>query len=206
MNQPSADTAPKGHVFVRADEFYTQAPSFYQQNINLAVGLTGNFELSLNATNAFNRAPMAASLVAGFKYAPYKGKHLTVYVGSQFIQPLTNKSFAGFSQGNISYEAVAFSVRSFRFTGGSFQSHDGVTLGNRAGVIGGIEWMVKRFENGWSIMPSIDYASGAGTNGYASPGVMFAKGNFFFCPSYMIANPNNMNGAHQSFLMVGHTF
>lgn len=206
MNQPSADTTPKGHVFVRADEFYSQAPSFYQENLNLAVGLVGNFELSLDASNAFNRAPLAASLVAGFKYAPYKGKHLTIYVGDQFIQPLTNKFSAGFSQGNISYEAAALSVGSFRFTGGSFQSHDGVALGNRAGAIGGIEWMAKKFKNRWSIMPGIDYASGAGINGYASLGLMFAKGNFFACPGYMIANPHNPNGAHQSFLMIGSTF
>jgi len=206
MTQPSADTAPKGRVFARADGFYTQAPSFYQENLNLAVGLAGNFELSLNASNAFNRAPMVGSLVAGFKYVPYKGRHLRVYVGDQFIQPLTNKSSAGFSQGNISYEALALSVGSFRFTCGSFQSHDGVALGNRAGAIGGIEWMARTFENGWSIMPSIDYASGAGTNGYVSPGLMFAKGNFFACPGYMIANPHNMNGAQQSFLMVGYTF
>jgi hypothetical protein len=38
MTQPSADTAPKGRVFVRGDNFYTQAPSFYQENLNLAVG------------------------------------------------------------------------------------------------------------------------------------------------------------------------
>jgi hypothetical protein len=205
MNQPSADSAPKGHIFVRADEFYTQAPSFYLENLNLAIGLADNFELSLNANNAYNRAPLAASLVAGFKYAPYKGRHLTVYVGDQFIQPLTNKSSAGFSQGNISYEAAAISVGSFRFTGGSFQSHDGVALGNRSGAIGGIEWMAKKFKNGWSIMPCIDYASGAGMNGYASPGLMFAKGNFFASPGYLIANPHNPNGAHQLFLMVGYT-
>jgi len=55
-------------------------------------------------------------------------------------------------------------------------------------------------------MPSIDYASGAGSNGYATPGLMLAKSNFFACPGYMIANPHNMNGAHQSFLMFGYTF
>ena len=51
MTQPSADTAPKGRVFARADGFYTQAPSFYQQSLNLA-GLADNFELSLNATHS----------------------------------------------------------------------------------------------------------------------------------------------------------
>ena len=35
---------------------------------------------------------------------------------------------------------------------------------------------------------------------------MFMKGSFFVCPGYMIANPHNPNGAHQSFVMVGKTF
>lgn len=52
----------------------------------------------------------------------------------------------------------------------------------------------------------VDYASGAGTNGYTSPGVMFSKKNFFISPGYMIANPHNPNGAHQSFVMIGDTF
>jgi hypothetical protein len=206
MNQPSADIVAKGHVFVRGDEFYTQHPAFYQENLNVAIGLFNNFEVSANSVNAFNRAPFADSLVFGVKYAPYKGKHLTLYVGDQFIQPLTNKSSAGFSQGNISYEAAALSVGDFRFTGGSFQSHNGVAIGNRAGVLGGVEWTAKKFKNGWAIAPGIDYASGAGTNGYTSPGLNIMKGNFFACPGYMIANPQNFNGAHQSFLMVGYTF
>lgn len=206
MNQPSADIVAKGHVFVRGDEFYTQHPAFYQENLNVAVGLFKNFEVSANSANLFNRAPFAESLVLGFKYAPYKSEHLTVYVGDQFIQPLTNKSSAGFSQGNVSYEAAALSVGNFRFTGGSFQSHNGVALGNRVGALGGIEWTAKKFKNGWAIAPGVDYASGAGTNGYTSPGLTFAKGNFFACPGYMIANPQNTNGAHQSFLMVGYTF
>lgn len=205
MNQPSADVVGKNHVFVRFDEFYTQNPSFYQENLNLAYGLGHNLEISLNNTNAFNRYPLQDNLVFGFKYAPIKTKHVTVYVGGQFIQPLTNK-VPGFSQGNIIYEAVALSMGKFRFTGGSFQSHNGVALGNRSGALGGIEYNMHTFKNGWSIGPGIDYASGAGTNGYVSPGLNFMKGNFFVCPGYMIANPKNQNGAHQTFLMAGYTF
>lgn len=205
MNQPSADVVGKSHVFVRFDEFYTQNPSFYQENLNLAYGLGHNLEVSLNNTNAFNRSPLQDNLVFGFKYAPIKTKYLTVYVGDQFIQPLTNK-VSGFSQGDIVYEAAALSVGKFRFTGGSFQSHNGVALGNRSGALGGIEYTMKTFKNGWMLGPGIDYASGAGTNGYTSPGLNFMKGNFFICPGYMIANPKNPNGAHQTFLMAGYTF
>jgi hypothetical protein len=205
MNQPSADIVDKGKTFVRFDEFYTQKPAFYQENLNLAYGLGHNLEVSLNDTNAFNRAPMSDSLVFGFKYAPIKTKHLVVFVGDQFIQPVTNK-MPGFSQGNISYEAAAVIVGPWRFTGGSFQSHNGVQLGNRAGAIGGIEYM-KMVSKNWGIGPGVDYASGAGTNGYTSPGLMFQyKMNFFICPGYMIANPKNPNGAHQSFVMIGYTF
>jgi hypothetical protein len=202
MNQPSADIVNKGHAFVRFDEFYTQTPAFYQENLNLAVGLGHNLEVSLNNTNAFNRSPVSDSLVLGFKYAPVKTKNFEIYVGDQFVQPLTNKTF---SQGDIAYEAVAYSTHGFRFTAGSFQSHNGVQLGNRAGAIGGIEY-TKNISKNWAIGPGVDYASGAGTNGYISPGLNFMYKNFFFCPGYMIGNPHNPNGAHQSFIMAGYTF
>jgi hypothetical protein len=205
MNQPSADIVDKGKTFVRFDEFYTQKPAFYQENLNLAYGLGHNLEVSLNDVNAFNRSPVSDQLVVGFKYAPIKKKHFEIYVGDQFIQPLTNK-VPGFSQGNISYEAAAAMVGAWRFTGGSFQSHNGVSLGNRAGAIAGIEYM-KMVSKNWGIGPGVDYASGAGTNGYTSPGLMFQyKMNFFICPGYMIGNPHNPNGAHQSFVMIGYTF
>jgi len=204
MNQPSADVVDKGKTFVRFDEFYTQSPAFYQENLNLAYGLGHNLEVSLNNTNAFNRSPVSDSLVGGFKFAPVKTKHLTLFVGDQFVQPLTNK-VPGFSHGNISYEAAAVTVGPWRFTGGAFQSRNGVQLGNRAGAIGGVEYM-KMFKNGWGLGPGVDYASGAGTNGYVSPGLTLMKGSFFVCPGYMIANPQNPNGAHQSFVMIGKTF
>lgn len=228
MNQPSADIVDKGHTFVRFDEFYTQKPAFYMENLNLAYGLGHNLEVSLNNTNAFNRAPMSDALVLGFKYAPFKKEWLkcgkphaqptfkdpvtncvvervTFYMGDQFVQPLTNK-MPGFSQGNITYEAAALSLGAWRFTAGAFQSHNGVQIGNRAGALGGIEY-TRMFNHGkWGLAPGIDYASGAGTNGYVSPGLNIMKGNFFLCPGYMIANPRNPNGAHQSFIMAGYTF
>jgi hypothetical protein len=213
MNQPSADVVDKGKTFVRFDEFYTQNPAFYQENLNLAYGLghlysyDGGLEVSLNNTNAFNRFPMQDSLVAGFKYAPIKYNNGEWYVGYQFIQPLTNK-MPGFSQGDIVYGAYAQKFGKdgqWRLTGGAFYSHNGVQVGNRAGAIGGIEYM-KMFKNGWGLGPGVDYASGAGTNGYVSPGLMFMKGSFFICPGYMIANPKNPNGAHQTFVMIGKTF
>lgn len=204
MNQPSADIVGKDHLFVRFDEFYTQNPATYDENVNLAFGLGHNLEVSLNNTNAFNRMTSGSdALVAGFKYAPIKKTHFELYVGDQFIQPLNRKVV---SNGDISYEAVALMYGKWRLTGGAFQSHNGVALGNRAGALGGIEYTMKTFKNGWMLGPGVDYASGAGTNGYTSPGLNFMKGNFFICPGYMIANPKNPNGAHQSFVMMGYTF
>jgi hypothetical protein len=204
MNQPSADVVAKGKTFVRFDEFYTQKPAFYMENLNVAYGLGHGLEVSLNNTNAFNRSPMSDSLVPGFKYAPVNTKHLTLFVGDQLVQPLTNK-VPGFSQGNISYEAAALKLGAWRFTGGSFQSHNGVQIGNRAGGFAGIEYM-KMLTKNFGLGPGVDWASGAGTNGYTSPGLMFMYKTFFICPGYMIANPKNPNGAHQSFVMVGYTF
>lgn len=204
-NQPSADITAKGHVFVRFDEFYTQSPAFYNENFNVAVGIAKNLEVSLNNTNAFNRAPQQDDLVLGFKYAPVKTNHFEIFVGDQFVQPLTNK-VPGFSQGDIAYEGAAVYFGNWRFTGGSFQSHNAVQVGNRAGGTAGVEWTAVKFKNGWSLAPGIDWASGSGSNGYTSLGLSFNKGNFFLCPGYMIGNPDNSNGAHQSFVMVGYTF
>jgi hypothetical protein len=204
MNQPSADIVDKGKVFVRSDEFYTQSPANFDENLNLAFGLGHNFELSLNGANAFGRASMPSFLVPGFKWAPIKTKNFEIFVGDQFWKPVTN--IGSFHNGNVTYEAAAYKVGNFRFTGGTFQSINAYAQGNRAGALGGVEWMAKMFKNGWAISPGVDYASGAGSNGYTSPGVMFSKGNFFVAPGYMIANPHNPNGAHQSFVMTGYTF
>lgn len=206
MNQPSADIVDKGHLFIRADSFYTQKPApgaehFFQQT-NFAYGLGHNLELSLNGSDLAHNKDIW-QIIPGFKWAPVKTKIFEFYVGDQFYQPLSNKPF---NNGNNSYEALAYKYNSFRFTAGSYQSYNVMALGNRAGVLGGVEWTSKTFSNGWYIMPGIDYASGAGINGYISPGLMFQKKNFFLCPGYMIANPHNPNGAHQSFVMIGDTF
>lgn len=200
MNQPSADVVNKDHLFVRFDEFYTQNPATFDENVNFAYGLGHNLEISLNNTNAFNHQPASDALVLGFKFAPIKTTHFEFYVGDQFIQPLNRKVV---SHGDIAYEAVALMYGKLRLTGGSFQSHNGVALGNRSGALGGIEYTLHTFKNGWGIAPGIDWGSGAGTNGYTSPGLSFTKSSFFLCPGYMISNPHNPNGAHQTFIMTG---
>jgi hypothetical protein len=202
MNQPSADIVDRGKLFVRSDSFYTQSPAFFEQNLNAAYGLFKNFEVSLNGVNVSHSQ---AVIVPGFKWALVKNQHFELYVGDQYWKPVSRNTY---HNGNVTYEAVAFTFFDgrLRFTGGSFQSHNAYQLGNRAGAIGGIEYVMHKFRNGWAIGPGIDYASGAGLNGYTSPGLNFSKGSFFFCPGYMIANPHNPNGAHQSFVMVGYTF
>lgn len=204
MNQPSADVVDRGKLFVRSDSFYTRSPAFFEQNVNAAFGLFKNFEVSLNTVDV-NHTHTQVVIVPGFKFAPIKTKHFELYVGDQYWKPVANNIV--YHNGNVSYEAVAFMFGDFRITAGSFQSHNAYQVGNRAGAIGGIEWTAFKFKNGWAIAPGIDYASGAGLNGYTSPGLGFVyKNNFFLCPGYMIANPHNPNGAHQSFVMIGYTF
>ena len=205
MNQPSADVVSKGSLFVRSDSFYTQSPAFFEQNVNLAYGLRKNLEVSLNDVN-ISHGTTPNVLVTGFKYAIINNDNFTLYVGDQYWKPVANNIV--YHNGNVTYEAAAFKFRkgALRITAGSFQSHNAYQVGNRAGAIGGIEYTLHTFKNGWMIAPGIDYASGAGLNGYTSPGLNIMKGNFFICPGYMIANPKNPNGAHQSFVMIGYTF
>lgn len=209
MNQPSADIVDKGHLFVRSDSFYTQKPAYFEQFTNFAYGVGRNLELSVNGSDLAHGGTVW-QVVPGVKYAPVKTKNFEFYVGDQYWQPVANKSrwhiVPGYSHGNVSYEAVAVKSGNWRFTGGSYQSDNVYMPGLKAGGIGGIEWMAKQFKSGWMITPGVDYASGAGSNGYASPGLTFSKGNFFACPGYMIGNPHAMMGAHQSFVMVGYTF
>lgn len=202
MNVPSADVVAKGHVFVRADSFYTQHPAFYTENFNLAVGIGHGLELSVNGTGLAHYND-TISVVPGIKYAFYKTKNLTVFAGDQLTRPVRNTPY---DVGNFAYAGAAYTYGKFRFTGGAWQSVNAVQIGQRAGGMGGVEWNMHTFKNGWMIAPGVDYASGAGMNGYTSPGLNIMKGNFFICPGYMIANPKNMNGAHQSFVMVGYTF
>jgi len=168
MNQPSADTAPKGHVLFGRTSF-TPSPSFYQENLNLAVGLASNFETEPQCQQRIQRAPTGGFPGGRVQVCALQGKHLTVYVGDQFIQPSLTSLRRVFPRQH-QLRGRCSQRGELQVHWGSFQSHDGVALGNRAGAIGGIEWMAKMFKNGWSIMPSIDYASGAGMNGYASQG------------------------------------
>jgi hypothetical protein len=196
MNQPSADVPNQGGVFLRFDSFYTQHPAYFSGIFNTAVGLGFNAETSFNIADATHESRV---FVPGFKWQVWKKNNLIAYVGDQIIVP--NKGNAG----NNSYEAVAWSTGNLRFTGGSFQSHNSVQMGNRAGAFAGVEWTTRTFRNGWTLMPGIDWASGAGSNGYYSPGLSFMHKSFFVCPGYMIGNPGNKFGAHQSFVMIGVT-
>jgi hypothetical protein len=205
MNQPSGDIVDKGHVFVRSDSFYTQTPAFFEQNLNTAYGLFKNFEVSLNGVNVSHTTSQVV-VVPGFKWALIKNQNFEFYVGDQYWKPVANNIV--YHNGNVSYEVAAFMFfqGNLRITAGTFQSHKAYQPGNRAGGIGGIEWTLKKFKNAWVIAPGVDYASGAGINGYTSPGLNIIKGGFFLCPGYMIGNPHNPNGAHQSFVMIGYTF
>lgn len=203
MNQPSADVVDKGKLFVRSDSFYTQNPAYFFENVNFAYGLGHNLEISLNSSDLAHGSDIW-QIVPGVKWDAYKGKYLTLYVGDQYWKPVAN--VGGYHNGNVTYEAAAVKVGDFRFTGGSFQSVNAYALGNRTGAIGGVEYNFKPMYHGWMFGTGVDYASGAGTNGYTSPGLMFSKKNFFISPGYMIANPHNPNGAHQSFVMIGDTF
>lgn len=197
MNAPSADVPNQGHLFLRADSFYTQHPAYFSENSNFAFGVGHGLELSINQTDLNHDVTY---VVPGFKWQVVKNKSFTVFVGDQVTAPINGKNY-----GNNAYEAVAWTKGNFRLTGGVFQSFNAVQEGNRAGALGGVEWTAKSFKNGWSLAPGIDWSSGAGTNGYTSVGLSFMKKSFFACPGYMIANPNNPNGAHQSFVMIGLT-
>jgi hypothetical protein len=220
MNQPSADIVGAGHLFVRSDSFYTQHPAYFEQFINFAYGLpTGKdhpLEISVNGSDLAHGSTVW-QVVPGLKFAVAKSKGyddghgVEFYVGDQYWQPVANKTMwhivPGYSHGNVSYEAFAYKPNgSWRFTAGSYQSSNVYRPGFTSGAIGGIEYMTKPLYKGWMLGPGIDYASGSGSNGYASPGLSFMKGNFFLCPGYMIGNPHAMMGAHQSFVMIGYTF
>lgn len=195
MNVPSADVVSAGHVFVRADSFYTQSPAYFEENANVAVGVGHGLELSLNGADLSHESRV---VVPGFKWALKRGT-FTGFVGDQVTLPVRG------IVGNNSYEALAWTRGNWRLTGGSFQSHNAVQFGNRAGVLAGVEWTAKTFRSGWALVPGIDWASGSGSNGYTSPGLMFMRKNFFFCPGYMIGNPGNKYGAHEAFVMIGTT-
>jgi hypothetical protein len=205
MNQPSADIVDKGHLFVRSDSFYTQSPAYFFQQANFAYGVAKNLEVSLNANDLAHGATVWA-VIPGVKYALVNNQNFTFFVGTQYWKPVSN--FQGYHNGVVTYEAAAFKFQGgkIRLTGGSYQSTNAYRLGNSAGAIVGVEYTAKMFKNGWMISPGVDWASGRGSNGYISPGLMFSKGSFFICPGYMIGNPHAIMGAHQSFVMIGKTF
>jgi hypothetical protein len=207
MNQPSADVVDKGHLFFRSDSFYTQSDVPGSEHswgvVNFAYGIGHSCEVSVNGSDIYHRADIW-QIVPGAKCDVIKTKHFTIYAGDQYWKPLSN--FTYFHNGNVTYEAAAYKVGDFRFTGGSFQSVNAYAPGTKAGAIVGVEYG-KMVSKNWMVGPGADWASGAGTNGYFSPGLMFSyKMNFFLCPGYMIANPHNPNGAHQTFVMIGYTF
>lgn len=197
MNIPSADVVNKAHVFLRADSFYTQHPSYFSETTNFAVGLGHGLELSANETDLNHGLTF---VVPGFKWQVFNTGALSFYVGDQGTMAVNGRSY-----GNNSYEAAALKLGSVRLTGGSFQSFNSIKAGYRAGAMAGLEWNAVTFKNGWSLGPGADWSSGTGSNGYTSLGLGFAKKSFFVCPGYMIANPNNPYGAHQSFVMIGFT-
>lgn len=147
MNVPSADVPNAGHVFVRSDSFYTQNPAFFMENFNVAVGLGHGLEASINGTGLAHYNYMI-SVVPGVKYQFYRGKNLTLYVGDQVTRPVRNTSY---DVGNFLYTGAAYKIGSFRFTGGAWHSVNSVQLGQRAGAMGGIEWMSKPLYKGWML-------------------------------------------------------
>lgn len=195
MNIPSADVPNAGHLFMRSDSFYTQNPANYSENLNIAFGLWGTAEFSLNGVNVTRESKY---IVPGFKWQVIKNSSFTLYIGDQVLAPISRNAYS-----NLVYEASSYTQRNIRFTIGSFHLQD--AQGSHNGPMAGIEWTAKMFKNGWMIIPGIDWASGAGANGYASPGIMFQKKSFFISPGYMIANPHNPNGSHQTFVMIGAT-
>lgn len=197
MNVPSADVVGSGHIFMRADSFYTQNPAYFSENANFAVGLGHGLEVS---TNFADMNHGISYITPGFKWQAYQNKSFTFYVGDQVTAPIAARSF-----GNNSYEAAAYTTHGFRLTGGSFQSTNATQAGNSAGFLAGLELPAKLFRSGWGIQPGLDWSSGRGSNGYTSLGVNITKKNFFISPGYMIGNPHSLDGAHQSFVMIGFT-
>lgn len=203
MNVPSADVTDKGHVYFRADSFYQPSPALYSFNGNLAVGLGHNFEIDLNGMNLVHPNQQSA-VMPGFKWAAYKGKSWTLFVGDQLMQPVTNKQY---SQGNFVYYAAAYTKGNLRVTGGAWDSQNTYAPGNRNGALAGVEYTVKTFKNGGSIVPTFDYESGNGLNGYQSYGVMiYPTKRLMILPAYDVGNSNATKGNHFAALFIGWMF
>jgi hypothetical protein len=203
MNVPSADVTDKGHVYFRGDSFYQPSPAAYNFNGNFAFGLGHNFEIDLNGMNLVH-PNQQSSVMPGFKWDAYKGKSLTLYVGDQFTQPVTNKLY---SRGNFVYAAVAYTKGNLRLTGGAWGSQNSFAPGNRNGALAGVEYTAKTFKNGGSLVPTYDFESGSGLNGYSSFGVMiYPIKRLMILPAYDVGNTGTTKGNHFAALFIGFMF
>jgi hypothetical protein len=207
MNVPSADVTDKGHVYFRGDSFYQPSPAAYNFNANLAVGLGHNFEIDLNGMNLVHPGQQS-SVMPGFKWAPINKElsvfKLTAYVGDQLTQPVTHKTY---SQGNFVYAAAALTDGNLRVTGGVWNSQNTYAPGNRSGALAGVEYTAKTFKNGGSIVPTYDFESGNGLNGYSSFGVMvYPVKRLMILPAYNVGNSGATKGNHYAALFIGIMF
>jgi hypothetical protein len=203
MNVPSADVTDKGHVYFRADSFYQPSPAAYNLNGNLALGLGHNFEIDLNGMNLAHPGQQS-SIMPGFKWDAYKGKSVTLYIGDQFTQTLTHKQYA---QGNFVYAAAAYTKGNLRLTGGAWDSQNSFAPGNRNGALAGVEYTAKTFKNGGSLVPTYDFESGNGLNGYSSFGVMvYPVKRLMILPAYNVGNSNATKGNHFAAVFIGWMF
>lgn len=203
MNVPSADVTDKGHVYFRADSFYQPSPAAYNFNGNLALGLGHNFEIDLNGMNLVHPNGQS-SIMPGFKWDAYKGKSVTLYLGDQFTQPVTNKLY---SQGNFVYAAAAYTKGNLRLTGGAWDSQNSFAPGNRNGALAGVEYTAKTFKNGGSLVPTYDFESGSGLNGYSSFGVMiYPVKRLMILPAYNVGNSGATKGNHFAAMFIGIMF
>lgn len=203
MNVPSADVTDRGHLYFRADSFYQPNPAAYNLNGNLAFGLGHNLEIELNGMNLIHLGQQSA-VMPGFKWDAYKGKSVTLYVGDQFMQPVTNKLY---SQGNFVYAAAAYTKGNLRLTGGAWDSQNSFASGNRNGALAGVEYTAKTFRNGGSLVPTYDFESGNGLNGYSSFGVMvYPVKRLMILPAYDVGNSGATKGNHFAALFIGLMF
>jgi hypothetical protein len=203
MNVPSADVTDKDHLYFRGDSFYQPSPALYSFNGNFAFGLGHNFEVDLNGINLVHpNAPSA--VMPGFKWTFYKGKNLTLYVGDQFTEVLTHKTY---SHGNFAYAAAAYTRGNLRLTGGVWNSQNSMALGNHSGALAGVEYTIRTFKNGGSLVPAFDWESGNGLNGYSSYGIMiYPVKRLMILPAYDVGNSGATRGNHFAALFIGIMF
>ena len=97
-----------------------------------------------------------------------------------------------------------------RLTAGLWNSQNTMSFtgrGNHTGALGGFEWTAKTFRNGGSIVPTYDWQSGNGYNGYSSFGVMlYPTKKLMILPAYDVGNDAVKRGNHFAALFVGYMF